>query len=106
MDSGNLKWSENQLTEEQAIGVFNSGIWKDWNAEQVVRFQIFQRRICVDFEHFQECVREVLGRRVSSHEFGFSDDGLMKEYLGEKSAPTLEEIINLIPEEKRFIIGI
>jgi hypothetical protein len=31
-------------------------------------------------------------------------ESLLKELLGEKAAPTLEEIIALIPEEKRLIL--
>ena len=37
---------------------------------------------------------------------GSKDESLniIKEYLGVKEKPTMEEIINLIPEEKRIII--
>lgn len=31
-------------------------------------------------------------------------EGLHKELYGEKEPPTLEEIINLIPEDKRVLI--
>lgn len=105
MDNEKSKWAENQLSQEQAIAMADSGVWKDWTAEQVVRFQMFQKRLCMDFSHFHKCVQEVLGRPVFTHEFAFRD-GLVKEYLGAKETPTFEDIINLIPEEKRLVIGV
>jgi len=99
------KWSEVQLTQEQAIEMAKSNVWKDWTSEQVVRFQMFQERLCMDFSHFHKCVQEVLGRTVFTHEFAFRDE-LVKEYLGAKETPTFEDILNLIPDEKRLVIGV
>ena len=45
-----------------------------------------------------------LNRPIFTHEFAFK--GIVKEFLGEKSAPTPEEILELIPKDKRLIIGI
>jgi len=99
------KWAKIQLTKEQAIEMSKSNVWKDWTSEQVVRFQMFQERLCMDFSHFHKCVSDVLGRPVFTHEFAFRDD-MVREYLGEKEAPTFDDIINLIPPEKRIVIGI
>lgn len=99
------KWAEKQLTTEQAIAMADSGVWKEWTAEQVVGFQLFQENLCMDFNHFHKCVQEVFGRRVFTHEFAFHDE-LVKEYLGAKETPTFEDIINLIPKEKRLVIGV
>jgi len=96
---------EKQLTTEQAIAMAKSGVWKEWTAEQVVRFQLFQKRLCMDFSYFHKCLEEVLGRPIWTHEFAFREE-LIKEYLGVKKPPKLEDIINLIPEEKRLVIGI
>jgi hypothetical protein len=30
-----------QLTKEEAIKFSESGIWKEWSDEQIVRFQLF-----------------------------------------------------------------
>lgn len=103
--SESKKWAENQLTETQAIEMAKSNVWKEWTSEQVVRFQLFQKRLCMDFSHFHKCISEVLGRPVFTHEFAFRDD-MVREYLGDKEAPTFEDIINLIPEEKRLIMGV
>ena len=99
------KWAEKQLTTEQAIAMADSGVWKEWTAEQVVRFQLFQEKLCMDFSHFHKCMQDVLGRPVWTHEFAFRDE-LVNEYLGAKETPSFEHILNLIPEEKRLVIGV
>jgi hypothetical protein len=99
-----MKLETQQLTKEQAIAFADSEIWKSWTAEQIVRMQLFQRRLCVPFNVFHESVGEVFGRDVYTHEFANSE-ALMLEYLGFRPAPTLDEIIEMIPEDKRRIIG-
>lgn len=51
-------------------------------------------------------VEEALGRPVWTHEFGTNFDGIVQELLGEKDAPTLQEIMDLIPAEKRIIVEV
>jgi len=92
-----------ELTKEQAIKFAKSGIWKDWNDEQIVRFQLFQRLICIDFDRFHQAMEKVLKRSILTHEFAFWKE-LQKEYLDVKPKPTFDEIINLIPKNKRIII--
>ena len=92
-----------QLTKEQAIKFYDSKEYENWTPRQIVDFQLFQDRLCMPFPVFQEAIEKVLKRPVFTHEFAFRDQ-LVKEYLGDKPAPTLEEIINLIPKEKRVVI--
>ena len=92
-----------QLTEKQAIAFAESGVWKGWTSRQIAEFQMEQRRLCVPMDVFHKAIEEALGRPVFTHEFAFWDS-LRKELFGEKPAPTLEEVINLIPEEKRILI--
>ena len=94
-----------ELTKEQAIAIAEGGEWKDWTDEEIVKFQLFQDRLCMPFGRFHEAIEKVLGRGVWTYEFGFVDN-LRQEYLGERPAPTWEEIIGLIPEEKRIILAI
>lgn len=91
-----------QLSKDQAVKMAESGAWKDWTDEQIVRFQLFQDRLCMDFSRYHEAITKVLGRPVYTHEFAFRHE-LIKEYLEVKDAPTFEEIISLIPEEKRML---
>ena len=94
-----------QLTENQAIKLAESKELENWTDEQIVRFQLFQDRLCMDFGRFQLAMEKVLDRPVWTHEFA-DKEGLIKEYLGVKEPPTFEEIMNLIPKDKRIIIKV
>jgi len=91
-----------QLTKEQAIILGESEVYKEWNYEQIVRFQLFQDCLCMPFGVFHEAIEKVLNRPVFTHEFAF--DGIKKEYLGVKEAPSFEDIISLIPKDKIIIV--
>lgn len=95
-----------QLTEEQAKAFYNSKAYETMTARQIAKFQMEQDRLCMPFDVFHKAMEDTLGRPVFTHEFGLNRDGLRKELRGEKDAPTFEEIVNLIPAEKRIIIGI
>lgn len=94
-----------QLTSKQAIAFCKSRIWENWTDEQIVKFQLFQKKLCMDFSVFHKAIEAVLKRPVYTHEFGSKIyNRLVKEFLGKKKAPTLDEIVELIPKEKRLII--
>jgi hypothetical protein len=95
-----------QLTKEQAIVFSETKAWEVMDDSQKVGFQLFQERLCIPFDVFHEAITNVLGRPVYTHEFGLDYDGLVSEFLGDRCAPTIGDIMNLIPEEKRIIIGI
>jgi hypothetical protein len=95
-----------QFTEEQAIAFAKSEVWKDWTDEEIVRLQLFQNRICVDFNRFHRALNAVLKRPVFHHELISKNyNNVVEEYLGTKEPPTMEEIINLIPEDKRLMLN-
>ena len=95
-----------QFSKEQAIKFYNSEVWKDMSDKDLVKFQLFQDRLCMPFEVFHATMSKILKRDIYTHEFGLNRDGLTKEYLGEKEPPTFEEIMNLIPVEKIILIEI
>jgi len=92
-----------QLTKEQAIAFAENKLYEGMTARQIAEFQLSQDLLCMPFEVFHKAMEEALGRPVFTHEFAFADS-LRKELFGTKPSPTFEEIINLIPEEKRVII--
>lgn len=95
-----------QLTKEQAIAIYKGGEWKNWTDEQIVKLQIYQKKLCVPFSVFHKAIGKILERPVYTHEFA-GDEGhsrLIEEYEGKRPKPTFDEIANLIPEEKRIVI--
>jgi len=94
-----------ELTEAEAIALAKSGWWKGQNPRKIVLFQLWQRRLCMDFGDFHKAVEEALGRSVWTHEF-VDQKSLQKEFLGDKSAPTMEEIMDIIPADKRIILNL
>lgn len=92
-----------QLTKEQAIAFYELNEWQSWTDEQIVRMQLFQDYLAVPFGRFHEALSKVLARPVWTHEFAFAD-ALREEYLGTKPSPTLSEIMDLIPTDKRILL--
>jgi hypothetical protein len=105
MNNEKAKWAAEQLTKDQAIAFYNSNVWQEWDAEHIVRFQLFQEKLCMPFDVFHKAITEVLGRPVYTHEFAFRD-AIVEEYLGVRPMPTLQEIIDLIPADKRIVVGL
>lgn len=93
-----------ELTEDQAISLVNSGFWEAMSYRDRAEFQLFARRLCMPFNVFHEALEKALGRPVWTHEMGMNWEGLISELRGEKPAPTMQEILGLIPAEKRIIL--
>jgi hypothetical protein len=94
-----------QLTTREAIALAESGKWKEWTPLQRAAFQMGQDLLCMPFAEFHKAMTEALGRPVYTHEFGLNREGLTRELAGLIGAPSLEEIMALIPAEKLIVIG-
>ncbi len=94
------------MTKEEAIKLMDTKFWETMTLKERAMFQMFERRLCMPFDVFHEAVEKTLGRPVWTHEFGLNCEGLKKELLGEAPAPTMEDIINMIPAEKRMIVAV
>jgi hypothetical protein len=92
------------MTKENAIALAESKFWEGMTHRKIAEFQMCEEKLCMPFSVFHEAVEETLGRPVFTHEFGLNFQGLKDELFKDKQAPTLEEIINLIPEDKRMIV--
>jgi hypothetical protein len=92
------------MTKKQAIALAESKFWETMSFRERAMFQMFEEKLCMPFSVIHEAIEKTLGRPVFTHEFGLNFDGLKKELLGEANPPTFEEILNLIPEEKRMIV--
>ena len=100
----NPKYKRQSIGRDAAIALANTKWWEGREAREVAKFQLFTNELCVPFDLFHEAIEKTLGRPVFTHEFGLNFDGLAMELLGEADAPTLEQIINLIPKEKRVVV--
>lgn len=93
-----------EIDEAKAKSIYSSIWWKGKSPREIAETQFFINRIICPFEIFHESVEKSLGRPVYSHEFAFNFYGIMDEFLGDKTAPTMEEILKLIPTDQPVII--
>jgi hypothetical protein len=94
-----------QMTKEQAIAFGETKAYEVLTDRQIVELQLFQDKLCMPFDVFHEATEKVLSRPVFTHEFAHPES-LRKEMLGERPAPSFDEILALIPKEKLLIIGL
>lgn len=92
------------MTKEQAIKLNDSKWYEGKSDYDICKFQLFESKLCMPFSIFHEALENCLKRPVYTHELGLNLDGIKKEFLGEKPAPTLQERIDIIPKEKQIII--
>jgi hypothetical protein len=103
MNNDKPKWAAEQLTKDQAIAFYHSNVWVDWDVQRIVRFQLFQKKLCMPLNVFYKAITEVLGRPIYSHEFAFRDV-IVEEYLGVRPIPTLQEVLDLAPAYKCIVV--
>jgi hypothetical protein len=93
------------IGREAAIALSDSKWWEGLPKREIARRQLFTRELTCPFNIFHEAIEDALCRPVFTHEFGLNYDGICQEFLGEADAPTFEEIVNLIPAEKRVLVA-
>jgi hypothetical protein len=93
------------IGEKQAIRLYKSKWWKGLSAREIVNVQLFVDELCMPWREYTSAVEDALGRDVYTHEFGTSGVGqLQAEFRGDASAPTLQEIIEMLPADKRIVV--
>ncbi len=93
------------ISRDRAIALYDSGWWRGMPARKIVNVQLFIEELCMPFDEYHKAVEDALGRPVWTHEFGTKGaDRLKAEFLDEKPAPTMQEIIDMIPADKRIVI--
>ena len=100
-----MKIKQQSVGKEKAIALGKSGWWKGLPARDVAKFQLLTQELCMDFGDFHKALEESLGRPVFTHEIGLNFDGIVHEFFGERDAPTFQEVVDLIPADRRFILG-
>ena len=92
------------IGEEAAIALADAEFWKPLTHRQRAEFQMQVTELSMPFEIFHEALEKTLGRPVFTHELGLNFDGIFDELFNGKKSPTMQEIIELIPEEKRIVL--
>lgn len=93
-----------QFTYEEALAYYNSGQWKNLTAQEITSMGLYQDRLCMPFDVILDAASNALNRPVYTHEF-LNPQRLKDELAGVVGEPTLQEIIDLIPNEKLLIVG-
>lgn len=93
-----------QVSREEAIEMAEQGRLKNFTYEEQARFQMFQDKLCMDFGDFHRAIEMALGRPVWTHEFGLNRDGLIQELEGKSSPPSMSDIVEMIPADKRIVV--
>ena len=91
------------LTKADALALAASRFWEDMTWHQRAELQLFEPLLCMPFDVFHEAVEHALNRPVWTHEFA-DMERLQQELLGERTKPTMEQILNLIPADKRVLL--
>lgn len=94
------------MKKEEAVALFDSKFWESMSYRDRAVFQMHEPRLCMPFDVFHEAVEKTLGRPVFTHEFSMNKEGLQRELMGEQAAPTFDEILALIPQEKLMLVTI
>lgn len=92
-----------EITTDEAKALYESKFWEGMTPQAIAEFQLYQPRLCMPFQVFHKAVETTLGRPVWTHEFAFAD--LLKaELRGDRPPPTLAEILDLVPADKRILL--
>ena len=95
------------MTKEESIAKALTSWWKTATAKEIVDFQLYEKKLCMDFPAFHAAVEECLGRPVWTHEFADAKS-LKAEYEGRQKAPAspLESLERAAPRKtgKVFIV--
>ena len=95
-----------QLTYSEAIAMTSSEERNNWTDRELVAFQLYHDRCCVPFDSFHAALERVLGRPVYLHELAGETgrNNIIAEFLGNRTAPSLDDIISLLPAEKVIVL--
>lgn len=92
-----------QITQQEAIALGKSNALMDLPPKDRAMFQLHQQFLAYDFGQFQLDMEELLGRPVWTHEFA-NAERLKAEAAGKIPALTLDQIMDMIPAEKRILV--
>ena len=96
------------MDREEAIEVANTHWWINKTPKEIVEFQLYEDKLCMPYNLYQQAIIKVLGRSVFTHEFA-RPENLQREF--EKKSPKqtpkgiVEALNELIPKERTLFVG-
>ncbi len=91
---------QQSIGRQRAVALFESQWWLNRSTREIAKFQLFTAELCLPFSIFHHALEECLRRPIWIHEFGLNVEALVQEFLDERDAPTLDEILRLLPPDK------
>ena len=95
---------QRSIGREAALALIETKWWEGKTDREVAEFQMSTAELCMPFDLFHKAIEKALGRPVFTHEFGMNFDGIWDELFHGGKAPTFEEVMNMIPEDKRIVV--
>ena len=92
------------LTRKQATALYDSSFWESLACVERARFQLSEERLCMPFDVFVDAVQRSLGRTVTVGEF-LNTKALLSEITGEHEPLEIDELLELVPEDKRVLLA-
>ena len=92
------------IGKDAASALAKTKWWEGRTAREIATYGVLIRELCIPFDLLHKSVEEALGRPVWTHEF--ASERLYDELLGNVSAPTFDDVLKLIPEDKLALIVI
>lgn len=94
-----IAYDIHQFTKEQAVIIFDSEEWKTWSKMNILKFQLFQSSVCLDFDLFQNAIKEIL--LLDPNPWNLNKDTLIPRYLNVMKfpKPTTKDLLNLLSED-------
>ncbi len=96
---------QHSIGRDAAIALGQSKWWEGKSAREIAGFQLFTVELSMPFDVFHKALEESIGRPVFTHELGMNYEGIVKEFQGLSDPPTFQQILDLIPEDKRVVIS-
>lgn len=92
------------LTREQALALYDSSFWESLAYVERARFQLSEERLCMPFDVFIEAVERSLGRPVRVGEI-LNSRKLLVELTGERQPLDADELLSMLPADKRILLA-
>jgi hypothetical protein len=97
---------QTSIGREAALALVETRWWESKSPREIAEFTMRTRELCCPFAVFHEAIEKTLDRPVFTHELGLGFDGLWNELFNGQSPPTFDEIMDLIPADKRIVAAI